>query len=107
MHGADLKQANLTGAYPYKAEFASADLRGTDFTNAYCNEADFSNAVLGETNFSSTNLTNAIGLESCTYSAPVFADSVTLLKSGSLPVVFLEHCVYLPEKDHDMSNRLN
>lgn len=107
LHGADLKQANLTGAYPYKAEFASADLRGTDFTNAYCNEADFSNAVLGGTNFSSTNLSNASGLESCTYSAPVFADSMTLLKSGSLPPVFLEHCVSLPEKDHDKSNRLN
>jgi len=75
--GADLSEANLAGA-----NLAIANLTGADLTGAH----------LGLTILGDTDLTNAKGLDSCTYLGYSILDHQTLTKSGRLPLSFLRGC---------------
>ena len=54
--------------------------------------ADLTRAELYETVFANTDLTNAIGLDSCWHHGPSVIDHPTLAKSGRLSLAFLRGC---------------
>jgi hypothetical protein len=79
LEGARVVGANLAGAYLFNASLIGADLRGVNLTGAR----------LGKTILADVNLSNVIGLETCEHSGPSIIDHKTILKSASLPLVFL------------------
>ena len=94
-----LRNADLTHADLYHANLGYARLRNANLTNAnlsFANlaEASLSGAILANASFSetilgNTDLTNAIGLETCRHSGPSILDFGTLERSGPLPLTFL------------------
>jgi hypothetical protein len=57
----------------------------------------FNHAILGKTSFSNVDLSESIGLDSCTHRQPSIVDHTTLTRSGPLPLQFLRGCG-LPER---------
>ena len=57
--GADLSEADLTGAFCYRAEFRKAILKGAILTGANLSEADLSEANLSDADLSEADLTGA------------------------------------------------
>jgi uncharacterized protein YjbI with pentapeptide repeats len=89
--------ANLTGSELRKASFRNADLRfaslsNTRFSRTTVANAKFDNARLYETMLLDTDLSAAHGLETCFHHGPSSIDHRTLLRSGKLPLVFLQGC---------------
>ena len=80
--GAKLAGANLQGARLAVTHLLLADLRRTDLRGAH----------LYHTAFGATNLSDAVGLESCVHHGPSFLDHQTLELSGPLPLAFLRGC---------------
>ena len=50
LHGADLSDTNLRGAYLRRAYLGGADLRGADLADANLTDADLGGASLDDTN---------------------------------------------------------
>jgi uncharacterized protein YjbI with pentapeptide repeats len=95
---ADLREACVSGADLSHARLAEADLSGADLSGADLSGADLSEVELEETIFVNTNLTGAIGLESCVHRGPSSLGIDSLLKSGgSIPESFLRG-VGLPDQ---------
>src|ERR1022692_632619 len=99
---ANLSEANLSGAFLDGADLRGADLSGAslmfaDLSLADLREADLSGAKLSETAFGNTNLRDAKGLDACVHFGPSTIDHRTLVRSGTLPLVFLRGCG-LPDK---------
>src|ERR1017187_2886113 len=94
---ANLSEANLSGAFLDGADLRGADLDGADLRAADLREADLSGAKLSETAFGNTNLRDAKGLDACVHFGPSTIDHRTLVRSGTLPLVFLRGCG-LPDK---------
>jgi len=87
LYSADLRDANLNKASLNRANLNGADLTGANLTEAW----------LSETVFADSNLTNVVGLETCSYFGSSVIDHRTLQKSRSLPIQFLRG-VGLPER---------
>jgi hypothetical protein len=79
--GANLRKANLESAYLEDTRLGRADLHGANFTQAFLSGAIFADV----------NLTQTIGLASCSHCGPSLLDSRTL-QYGPLPVAFLRGC---------------
>src|SRR6185312_2663634 len=107
LSGADLGEADLSGANLIRVNligvnFTGADLRAADVSHAGLMRANFTDTNLSGVNFSSTwlsetvfgdsNLTDAVGLETCVHMGPSILDHRTFLKSGQLPLAFLRGC---------------
>jgi hypothetical protein len=102
LDGADLRGADLDGADLRATDLSEADLSGAslmfaDLSLADLREADLSGAKLSETAFGNTNLRDAKGLDACVHFGPSTIDHRTLVRSGTLPLVFLRGCG-LPDK---------
>jgi uncharacterized protein YjbI with pentapeptide repeats len=82
LHDAILRDANLNAASLFCANLSGADLSG----------ASFEKAVLGQTVFGNTNLSRAVGLESCIHLEGSTIDDWTLALSGPFPLSFLRGC---------------
>ena len=81
--GAILPGAGLQDAY----------LSGTNFTSAWLEGADLTTATLGQTHFVDCDLSNVVGLETCTHEAHSFIDFRTLQQCKQyLPKPFLLGC---------------
>ena len=104
--GATLAEANLSQADLTAAVFSWANLTGANLTGAKLAGANLSVATLTGANltganlfftvFGHTDLTNALGLDTCDHSGPSILDHATLECSGQLPMSFLRGCG-LPE----------
>jgi uncharacterized protein YjbI with pentapeptide repeats len=112
LRSADLSHANLSCANLRSADLSSANLSRTDLSHANLSHADLSHSNLSSANFSHANLSSAElkmstliytvfgntdledarNLDSCRHSGPSIIDQMTLMKSGSLPDVFLKGC---------------
>jgi len=87
MPGVDLSNANLTGANLEDAKLVNANLSNTDLSGV-----DLTGALLGNVVFGRCNLTDAMGLDTCSSLSPNIIDFETLARSGSLPEAFLRAC---------------
>ena len=76
---ATLESAKLIGAGLGPADLSEANLRGADLTDAFIKDIILANS----------DLTGAIGLDSCHHLGPITIDHRTLAKSGKLPLEFL------------------
>jgi uncharacterized protein YjbI with pentapeptide repeats len=113
---ADLREANLFRSAMWQTNFTRADLRGANFTmtdlrradlhladlslanltGADLSGADLNHAIFFGTVFGHSNLTNAVGLDTCTHHGSSILDYSTFARSAPLPVAFLRGCG-LPE----------
>jgi hypothetical protein len=73
---------SLVEPYPAGANFSGASLKGADMTEAH----------LGYTMFIDTDLSDAKGLETCHHRGPSALDHRTVIRSRTLPLVFLRGC---------------
>ncbi|MEP6935037.1 MAG: pentapeptide repeat-containing protein, partial [Nitrospirota bacterium] len=89
---ADLGGANLTGANLIGANLTEANLIRPNLTGANLIGANLSRAILVLPVFGNTNLTNALGLDTCIHGGPSILDYATLSQSGQLPLPFLRGC---------------
>jgi hypothetical protein len=80
----DLTVANLSGANLSGARLSSTILRETNLSGA-----DLSYVTFVEAFFANVDLTNIIGLDTCTHLAPSSIDFRTLQNSPNLPLAFL------------------
>ena len=95
LSGANLAEANLSGANLAEANLYETDLRDTNLSQADLRGASLQRAILWGAKFhrtilGDTNLAAARGLDSCRHSGPSTIDHLTLLKSGTLPLPFLQ-----------------
>ncbi len=97
LRGVDLTVANLIGAALSRASLLDADLGEANLTNADLAGANLTGAILMETLFVNLDLTQTLGLNSCTHLGPSVLDHRTLTQSGHLPLAFLRGCG-LPEQ---------
>jgi hypothetical protein len=85
---ADLRDANLTGAYFFRAHLFGVNLNGADLSGA-----NFSDARIGSTIFSNNDLSKVKGLESVHHEGPSEISSSTLYRSaGKIPEEFVRGC---------------
>lgn len=99
---ANLKGAILTGADLSATLFLETNLgearldrtalRGTDFTRANLKLANLEGARVFQAVFADTDLSGAMGLETCVHEAGSIVDHRTLSLSGGLPASFLRGC---------------
>ncbi len=89
---ATLTDATFREAYCKSANFRSSSLIRATFTGTYLRGADLSAALLNGTTFAASDLSEATGLMACKHSGPSFVDYHTLVKSGTLPLMFLRGC---------------
>jgi len=99
---ANLFNTDLSGAFLHRGNFTKADLRKanlrraylgyTDFTGASLSDANLSQARLEECVFINTNLSGAVGLETCVNQGHSTIDHRTLAISEELPLKFLRGC---------------
>ena len=89
---ADLVEANLGRAHLRGADFAGAYLGGVNLGGAHLGGANLREAILYETIFANVDLTDVKGLESCIHHGPSAIDYRTLVRSGKLPLSFLQGC---------------
>lgn len=92
LSGADLTQANLSGVNLEGANLNEARLRSANLSGVNLKGANLNHASLVGTIFADTELTNVKGLDSCRHFGPSVIDHQTLLRSGTLPLVFLRGC---------------
>lgn len=92
LRGADLSVANLSGAELIGADLRRARLFEARFVRTSLSRANLSLAEFGGTLLGDTDLSGAIGLESCKHGWESVIDFQTLAKSGNLPLVFLRGC---------------
>jgi len=89
---ADLGEANLKRANLSKAVLKDAYLGWANLAFANLNGANLQSAIFEYTILGATDLTAAIGLESCIHQAPSLLDHHSIVKSGDLPLPFLRGC---------------
>ena len=89
---ADLSLADLREARLSKAHLRGAKLIRTDLLGSILFGADLDGAILSETVLADTLLMSAEGLDNCQHRGPSIIDHRTLLRSGSLPLSFLQGC---------------
>lgn len=87
LSGADLRGGNLSGANLREADLTEAKLSGVDLSGA-----NLKDAFIQETVFGDTDLTDAIGLDSCQHWGPSTIDFRTLRRSGKVALPFLRGC---------------
>jgi hypothetical protein len=97
LSGADLEEAtlasaNLSGSNLSKANLKRTNIAGAKLLMANMRGADLTNSNLYETQFVDTDLTEAVGLESCRFSGPSTLDHRTILNYARLPEGFLCGC---------------
>jgi hypothetical protein len=92
----DLAGGDGIGANLYRANLCGANLFGANLQGVNLREANLSSANVGFTIFGDTNLSGAIGLETCQHLGPSVVDHKTLMKSWPVPIAFLRGCG-LPE----------
>src|SRR2546423_428197 len=85
LSGPDLSGANLRGV-----DLRGVDLSETNLTRVNLSEADLIGAYFFETILVSTDLRATKRLDRCTHGGPSAIDHRTLVKSGSLPLAFLQ-----------------
>ena len=95
LQGANLWSASFNGTKLLKADLRSANLYGATFVHSSLEKAQLADASLGQTIIGSSNLTDVVGLTSCTHVAPSIVDPKSIELSGSLPDVFLRGCGWL------------
>jgi uncharacterized protein YjbI with pentapeptide repeats len=79
-----LNHVNFNGA-----NLTAADLAWANFQDAYLGEANFTRSTWFRSLISDSDLSNAIGLETCVHEGPSSIDFQTLHRSGMLPLTFL------------------
>jgi len=94
---ADLRETNmneveLAGAILVRADLAGSTLAGVNARDASFSHANLSGATIRDTVFASTNLKDAVGLDTCNHFGPSSIDHRTFVKSWPLPEVFLRGC---------------
>lgn len=85
--GADLSGANLTGA-----QLAGAHLAGAILSDTVLAGANLTGVGLMGTHFGNVDLSETVGLDTCTHGGPSSLDCRTLTRSGRLPLGFLRGC---------------
>jgi hypothetical protein len=90
--GADLRKVQLTAARVEKANLSGTDCRRLDLSCSILNGANLSHAKFAETVFGKTDLSNAVGLDTCIHIGPSTIDFRTIEISWPLPKVFLQGC---------------
>ena len=103
--GADLIETDLSGADLTKADLSRADLIGaslenatleyaqcfwTNFTLTNLNKTILRNTALGRSIFFDNDLSSCIGLDECVHVGPSIVDTITLTRTGELPLSFLQ-----------------
>lgn len=88
----DLSYTNFTRCNLSRAHLAGANLYGANLYNADLRSARFTKTEFSGTLFVSTDLKNAINLDTCRHRGRSTLDIDTFLKSGMLPVKFLRGC---------------
>lgn len=88
--GARLGHANLQEANLRRANLQGCDLTGTNLYKTILAEADISNSILSSTTFTDVDLSRTVGLGLCYHEGPSFIDQFTIIKSGKLPIRFLQ-----------------
>ena len=94
---ANLMRASLLRANLLRVFLAGADLREGVLLEANLTLADLTGANLGgaclsQTVFGETDLSSAVGLDTCVHVGPSILDHRTLELSGPLPLAFLRGC---------------
>jgi hypothetical protein len=89
---ADLSLAGLRGADLSGTNLSATELRGTNFHAALMEGTHLRNAHLRATVFADLDLSQAIGLDTCVHVGPSSLDYHTLIRCGTLPLVFLRGC---------------
>jgi uncharacterized protein YjbI with pentapeptide repeats len=97
MRNANLRRADLSAAVFISADLSHANLSDTKliwtvFNHSSLDGVIFEQAEFGDTIISDTDLSNAIGLDTCKHIGPSTIDHRTLIKSGRLPLNFLRGC---------------
>ena len=92
LFGADLLGANFYGADLSRANLSRANLKRANLTGANLSGANLKRASLDETVFGNTDLSVVKALESCFHHGPSILDFRTLVRSGNIPLVFLQGC---------------
>lgn len=92
LRGANLTEASFKGADLTEADLSATDMSGANFSFAKLTGANLSSCVLGSTMFGDTDLSSAIGLETCLHRKPSVLDHRTIEKGGTLPLPFLRGC---------------
>lgn len=86
---ANLAAAELTAAILTDAILPDAILPATNLYVARLSEADLTHTHWYNTIFANTDLSDAIGLDTCHHDGPSFMDYRTLRENPNLPLVFL------------------
>jgi uncharacterized protein YjbI with pentapeptide repeats len=94
---ARLTRADLAGAILKEANLFSADLSGASLNNASfwlgdLRGSDWNRVLLGETVFADVDLSEVPNLATCLHLGPSIVDHRTLIRSGTLPLRFLQGC---------------
>lgn len=92
LSGANLIWANLSLALLTKADLRGANLTLANLSGAHLGEADFHDTILDQTVFCLTDLGKTKNLELCNHIGPSSIDTHTLVRSGTLPEIFLKGC---------------
>ncbi|TVL97721.1 MAG: hypothetical protein CV087_22090 [Candidatus Brocadia sp. WS118] len=87
LRGANIRYSDLTGA-----NFSFSDLTKSNLVWADCSFANFYKTYFFETVFGNTNLNNAENLEFSIHGGPNTIDHRTIIRSGKLPIRFLQGC---------------
>jgi len=87
--------ADLSGANFIRADFQLANLGGANFIGADLRKANLDKATLLNTIFGDTDLSEAMGLDTCGHLGPSTVDHRTLGKSGLSPSRFSEVVAFL------------
>ena len=90
--GADLCNANLTGADLDRAVLIGANLIGTDLRGANLRRADLTGAIFGRTSLLNVDLRRATGLSKAVFKENCTIDLRTIRKSWPMPDLFLKGC---------------
>ena len=95
--GANLNRADLNLASFIETNLSHANLSHTillrtTFNTSHLNGAIFDHAVFSETVIINTDLSNALGLDTCYHVGHSSIDHRTLIQSGKLPLNFLRGC---------------
>jgi uncharacterized protein YjbI with pentapeptide repeats len=92
LHNANLSDADLSSAKLKRADLRSAVLYWADLSYANLSNSILEDAYFGKTILGDTDLTNVTGLDSCNHAKASIIDHQTLIKSGDLPLNFLQGC---------------
>jgi uncharacterized protein YjbI with pentapeptide repeats len=111
--GADLTEADLTGA-----NLTRADLWGANLRRANLKRANLLESKIGATEFGNIDLSDSLGLEKASHSAPSTIGTDTIkLSRGKIPLEFLRGCglsdweiehaeLYIPDLSNERVNEI-